>query len=158
MVPSNWWKSMIDLWSIISINFPMTYFHFFDEYKDQDTGSSKKNVLIFNFRIISTHIEGILFNSSETFAALSSLLSLILLTLVEFRLETGWTITFLQSDHLYIDDGNVTVSRSHPSLWWHIPTRWEYDWWEYTGSPWWWWWWKRIRGSQYVPVPRCDDE
>ena len=38
----------------------------------------------------------------------------------------------------------MTVSYSHPSSLWHIPTRWEYDWWEYAGRPWWWWrWWWR---------------
>ena len=62
----------------------------------------------------------------------------------QFSLRTSWTITFPQNDHLYIDDGflhggNVTVSYSHLSSLWHIPTRWEYDWWEYAGRPWWWW-------------------
>ena len=58
----------------------------------------------------------------------------------QFSLRTSWTITFPQNDHLYIDDGflhggNVTVSYSHLSSLWHIPTRWEYDWWEYAGRP-----------------------
>ena len=122
----------------------------FDEYKDKDTRSPKKNVLIFNLRTISIHMEVILSNSSDNslfplhcsaVEPKSSLSWLILLTLVEFRLGTSWTINFLQNYNLYIDDGfihggNVTVSYSHPSSLWHIPTRWEYDWWEYAGRPW----------------------
>ena len=42
--------------------------------------------------------------------------------------------------YIYIDDGfiysgNVTLSCSHPSSSWHIPTWWKYDWWEYAGRP-----------------------
>ena len=49
-------------------------------------------------------------------------------------------ITFPKNYHLFIDDGfihggNMTVSYSHPSSLWHIPTKWEYDWWEYAGRP-----------------------
>ena len=83
-------------------------------------------------------------NSSDTFvfplhcSAVEPKSSLIIL---EFRLGTSWTIIFLQNDHLYKDDGfihveNVNVSCSHPSWSWHIPTRWEFDWWEYAGLVW----------------------
>ena len=30
----------------------------------------------------------------------------------------------------------MTVSYSHPSSLWHVPTKWEYDWWEFAGRPW----------------------
>ena len=42
-----------------------TFTFTFDEYKDKTTRSPKKNVLIFNLRIISTHVEVILSNSSR---------------------------------------------------------------------------------------------
>ena len=62
----------IDDWFLINNHFPVAYFHFLD--KDKDTSPKKK----------------------------SSLSSLILLTLVEFRLGTSWTINFLQNYHLYV--------------------------------------------------------
>ena len=38
MVPSNWFKSIIYFWSMITnIKFPMEYFHFLDENNDKDT-------------------------------------------------------------------------------------------------------------------------
>ena len=49
-----------------------------------------------------------------------------------------WDWTCLEWSHfqltiliiIYMFGGNVTVSYSHPSSLWHIPTWWEYDWWE----------------------------
>ena len=46
-----------------NLTFPRHTFTF-DEYKENDTISPKKNVLMFNLRIISTHVEVILSNSS----------------------------------------------------------------------------------------------
>ena len=42
MVPSNWFKSIIYFWSIITnIKFPMAYFHFLGKNNDKDTRNVK---------------------------------------------------------------------------------------------------------------------
>ena len=63
MVPSNWFKSIIYFWSIITnIKFPMAYFHFLGENNDKDT----RNVKILSL-IIDIYLSGVrqgLWNSS----------------------------------------------------------------------------------------------